>query len=82
VVVGSSGLPVNTQTLQSFLHFVINDVSVDHGRRDLGVSQRLLGQAQIFSLPIQVRGECVPERMGVNVLGDPRLRCQSFYHES
>ena len=55
---------------------------INYGGGNLGVPQSLLGQAQVFGLPKQVRSECVPERMGVDVFGDPRLRRQPFYHFS
>ena len=70
------------EILQGVLHFVVHDVRINHGGGDLGVPQSLLGQAQVFGLPKQVCSKRVPESMGVDVLGDPRLRCQVFYHGS
>ena len=79
---GQSVLAANTESLESLLQFLIHDMRINYGGGDLGVPQSLLGQARVFGLPKQVRGECVPEHMGVDVLGDPRLRCQPFHHVS
>jgi len=48
-------------------------VCVDLRRGDIGVAEHFLDHAQVATVVEQVRGKAVPERVGLDVLGDPSI---------
>lgn len=42
--------------------------------------KRLLNQTDVSGVSVQVRCECVSQRMGMNIFCNPTLPCPSLYH--
>ena len=65
--------------VHSFKSLLIH-VRIDLGRRNIGVAQHFLNNAQIGAIAEQVGREAVPEKVRINILlqpGAPRV----FFHD-
>ena len=56
------------------------DMCVNLRRRNVGMAQHLLDNAQIGAVPEQVRGKTVPQQVWVNVLIQPRTLRVLFHN--
>jgi len=51
----------------------VDEVGIEHGGRDIGMSQCLLHQADIGSGPVEIRGKRVTQQVGMHVFTNSRF---------
>jgi len=62
------------------LHLRVVDVGVDHRRGQVRMAEHLLDQADLACLPVEIRCERMPQRVGRNILVNLRLRRVALHH--